>query len=324
MKAILCKSLDGPDGLYLEQISEPTAGPGEVIVQVRAAGLNFFDTLITRGRYQFKPELPFSPSGEIAGVVHAIGPNVKSVSVGDRVMAYIGWGGAREQIAVLEEKLIKIPDTVDDKIAAGVSITYGTALHGLIDRAQVQSGESVVVLGASGGAGLAAIEVAKLLDAHVIAAASSDEKLAVCSAHGADVLLNYEKQDLKSALRKLTSGGGADVIYDCVGGDYAEPGMRAMAWGGRYLVVGFASGDIPKLPLNILLLKGCSAIGVFWSDAVKREPKRHRMNMMELLSWIEGGRLKPRIDKVFPLEEAKEALQLFDRRQVKGKIVLEL
>ena len=324
MRALLCKSLDGPDAIVTEDIPEPVAGSGEAVVQVRAAALNFFDTLITRGRYQFKPELPFSPSGEIAGVVQTVAPDVSSVGVGDRVMAYVGWGGARELVAVKQEKLIKIPENVEDRVAAGVSVTYGTALHGLIDRAKVAPGETVAVLGATGGAGLAAVEISKRLGARVIAVGSGERKLTVCRDHGADEVLDYEETDLKAGLKDLTSGRGVDVIYDCVGGAHSEPAMRAMAWGGRFLVVGFAAGDIPKLPLNILLLKGCSAVGVFWGEAVRRAPEQHSANMAKLLSWIAEGQLSPRIDKAFPLEQARDALRLFDERKVNGKIILEI
>ncbi len=324
MKAILCKSLDGPDALFLEDVEEPVAGPNEVVVQVRGAALNFFDTLITRGRYQYKPDLPFSPAGEISGIVRAVGTEVTKVKVGARVMAYLGWGGAREAVAVSEDQIIPVPDSVSDEVAAGVTITYGTALHGLVDRASVGPGDAVAVLGASGGAGLAAVEISKLLGARVVAVASTEDKLAICRDHGADDLVSYKNDDLKGRLKDLTEGDGVDVIYDCVGGNHAEPAMRAMAWGGRYLVVGFASGEIPIIPLNILLLKGCAAIGVFWGEAVKREPSRHRANMTQLLSWIADGKLTPRIERVFALEDAREALRLFDQRKTNGKIILKI
>lgn len=322
MRAVLCKSLDGPGALQIADLPDPVPACGEVIVTVRAAALNYFDTLITRGKYQHKPDLPFSPSGEIAGIVAAVGEDVTGFAPGDRVAAYLGWGGARERIAVAADKLVPIPDGVSDETASGIAITYGTALHGLRDRAQLQPGETVAVLGASGGAGLAAVEIAKLLGARVIAVASTPDKLAICREHGADDTLCYADTDLKSGLRELTGGAGADVVYDCVGGDYAEPAIRATAWGGRFLVVGFASGDIPRLPLNLLLLKGCSALGVFWGEAVKRDLKRHRENLSQLLAWVAEGRLEPRIGAVFPLDQAVEALQLIENRQAMGKIVL--
>ncbi|MCC7253107.1 NADPH:quinone oxidoreductase family protein [Hyphomicrobium sp.] len=323
MKAALCKSLDGPEALVIEEIADPVAVAGEVVVRVRAAALNFFDTLITRGKYQTKPALPFSPSGEIAGVVESLGPGVTGVAVGDRVAAAVGYGGAREKVAVAAESLIPIPPGVSDAVASAVSVTFGTAIHGLKDRGRVEPGEWVAVLGASGGAGQAAVEIAKLLGARVIAAASGD-KLDVLKALGADEVVDYDTADLKQALRDLTGGHGVDVVYDCVGGKYAEPAVRALAWGGRFLVIGFAAGEIPKLPLNLLLLKGADAIGVFWGEAVRRAPERHRANMIDVLGWIAAGKLAPRIHATYPLTEIREAIGVLDRRQATGKVVLTL
>lgn len=324
MKAALCKRLDGPDGVEIEEIPEPVAAAGEAIVTVKAAALNFFDTLITRGKYQSKPELPFSPAGEIAGVVDAVGDGVSGIKPGDRVMAYVGWGGAREKIAVPADALVPIPASVSDEAAAGVSITYGTAIHGLKDRGHLQAGESVAVLGAAGGAGLAAVEIAKLMGAHVVAVASSEDKLAVCKAHGADELLNYTTTDLKVALRALNGGAGVDVVYDCVGGDSSEAALRAMAWEGRFLVVGFASGDIPKIPLNLLLLRGADAVGVFWGESVKRDPAGQRANMRQVLEWVAERKLNPRLHGTFPLDQIREAIGVLDRREAVGKVVLTL
>jgi NADPH:quinone reductase len=324
MKAALCKSLDGPAGLVVEEIAVPQPGSGEVLIAVKAAALNFFDTLITRGKYQARPELPFSPSAEVACVVEALGPGVSGVKVGDRVMAYLGWGGARERVIAKAEALVAIPAGVSDEVAAGVSVTYGTAIHGLKDRAHLRGGETVAVLGAAGGAGLAAVEIAKLMGARVIAVASSPEKLAVTREHGADEAVNYGSADLKEGLRALTGGRGVDVVYDCVGGDSSEAALRATAWQGRFLVVGFASGDIPKVPLNLLLLKGCEAIGVFWGEAVKRDPGRHRANMRQVLDWVAAGRLNPRIHGTYPLSEIREAIAVLDRREAVGKVVLTL
>jgi NADPH:quinone reductase len=324
MKAALCKSLDGPAGLVVEEIAVPQPGSGEVLIAVKAAALNFFDTLITRGKYQARPELPFSPSAEVAGVVEALGPGVSGVKVGDRVMAYLGWGGAREKVIAKAEALVAIPAGVSDEVAAGVSVTYGTAIHGLKDRAHLRGGETVAVLGAAGGAGLAAVEIAKLMGARVIAVASSPEKLAVTREHGADEAVNYGSCDLKEGLQALTGGRGVDVVYDCVGGDSSEAALRATAWQGRFLVVGFASGDIPKVPLNLLLLKGCEAIGVFWGEAVKRDPGRHRANMRQVLDWVAAGRLNPRIHGTYPLSEIREAIAVLDRREAVGKVVLTL
>lgn len=322
MKAALCKTLDGPDAVSVEEIADPAAGPGEVVVRVRAAALNFFDTLITRGKYQTKPELPFSPGGEIAGVVESLGPGVRDVAAGDRVAAAVGYGGAREKVVVPAASLIPVPASVSDAVASGVSVTFGTAIHGLKDRGHVKPGETVAVLGASGGAGQAAIEIAKLMGARVIACASSDEKLALCAALGADEVVNYDAVDLKQALKDLTGGRGVDVIYDCVGDRYAEPAVRALAWEGRFLVVGFAAGEIPKLPLNLLMLKGAAAIGVFWGEAVRRNPAAHRANMIQILDWVAAGKLAPRIHGLYPLAEIREAIGVLDRREAVGKVVL--
>ncbi len=322
MKAVLCKSLDGPSQLRLETVPDPEPSPNEVLVAVEACALNFFDTLITRGKYQFKPDLPFSPGGEIAGHILQVGSDVKGWRPGDRVTAYIGWGGAREKVAISADRLVSIPHGVSMEAASGTSITYGTAIHGLRDRAGLQPGECVAVLGASGGAGLAAVELAAAMQARAIAVASSEEKLEVCRQHGAVLTVNYRTCDLKSTLRELTDDRGVDVVYDCVGGDSTEAALRAMAWGGRFLVVGFASGDIPKIPMNLLLLKGCAAIGVFWGEAVRRDPAAHRSNMALVLDWVATGALKARVDKTFPLEEAVEALQMIEQRKAVGKIVL--
>ncbi len=324
MKAALCKSLDGPAALLIEDLPSPQPGPGEVLVRVHAAALNFFDTLITRGKYQHKPALPFSPSGEIAGVVEAVGAGVSGLDTGTRVACYLGWGGAREQVAVAASSCIPIPDGVDDVVASGVAITYGTAIHGLRDRARLKPGETVVVMGASGGAGLAAVEIAKLMGARVIAVASSPEKLAVTKAHGADVLIDYTKPNFKAGLMEATGGKGIDVVYDCVGGKHVEPALRALAWQGRYLVVGFAAGEIPKLALNLVLLKGCDVLGVFWGESVKRDPAAHRANIKQVLDWIAAGDLKPRIHGTYPLSQITTAIALLDQRKAVGKVVLTL
>lgn len=322
MKAVVCKALTGPTGLELAMLPVPEPADGQVLVAVAACALNFFDTLITRGKYQFKPELPFSPGGEIAGVIEAVGRGVDGWHKGDRVAAYIGWGGAREKVAVDAARLVAIPEGVSEIAASGVSITYGTAIHGLRDRAMLLPGETVAVLGASGGAGLAAVELAAAMGARVIAVASSAEKLEVCRRHGAHDLLDYSSGDLKNGLRDLTGGQGVDVVYDCVGGASTEPALRALAWGGRYLVIGFASGDIPLIPLNLLLLKGSSAIGVFWSEAVRRDPAGHRLNMSDVLAWVADGTLKARLDSTYKLENAAEALCQIDERKAVGKVVL--
>jgi NADPH2:quinone reductase len=322
MKAALCKSLEGPSALVVEDIDKPDPGPGEVVVRIKAAALNFLDTLITRGKYQYKPEPPFSPAAEVAGVVEEIGAGASGFAIGERVCGYLGWGGARELVAVPAVQLVPVPGRVSDVVAAGVNVTYGTAMHGLVDRARLRAGETVAVLGAAGGAGLAAVEIAKRIGARVIAVASSADKLALCRRHGADAGLDYSTTDLKQGLRELTAGRGVDIVYDCVGGDSAEAALRAIAWMGRYLVVGFAAGAIPKIPLNLLLLKSCDVSGVFWGEATRRNPAAHRANMGTVLSWIAEGRLAPHIHATYPLEETAAAIAVLDRREATGKVVI--
>jgi NADPH:quinone reductase len=324
MKAALCRTLDGPGAISIEDIPAPEPAPGEVAVRVRAAGLNFMDTLITRGRYQYKPSLPFSPAAEIAGDVQAVGPGVTGFRAGDRVCAYVGWGGAREITVAKAAALVGIPDAVDYATAAGLNVTYGTAMHGLIDRARLKAGETVAVLGASGGAGLAAVEVARQLGARVIAVASSGEKLAVCRQHGAHDVLNYTEQDLKQGLRDLTAGCGADVVYDCVGGVHAEQALRSIAWLGRFLVVGFAAGEIPRIPLNLVLLKCCDIVGVFWSEVAVREPEKQAANIACVMDWISKARLRPHVHARMPLEDIGKAIKLLDERTVRGKVIIEI
>jgi NADPH2:quinone reductase len=325
MRAVLCKSLDGPDALEVAEIARPEPRPGEILIAVRAVALNFFDTLIIRGKYQFQPGLPFSPGGEVAGTVAELGEGVTGFAPGQRVMAYVQWDGAREFVSVPAESAVALPDGVDDETAAGLTITYGTAMHGLVDRGRLRPGETVVVLGATGGAGLAAVEIAHLLGATVIAAGTSDEKLALCRDHGADELLNLAAaDDLKQAIRDLTGGQGADIVYDCIGGPYAEPAVRATAWEGRYLVIGFAAGDIPRIPLNLLLLKGCEMIGVFFSRFAARNPAQCRGHLLRVLDWCREGRLRPHVDQVFPLEQTADALRALEARKIKGKVVIRL
>lgn len=322
MKVILCKTLDGPDSLTLEDAPIPEPGPGEVLIRVSAAALNFLDTLILRGRYQFKPDMPFSPGSEIAGVVDTRGAGVSGLVPGQRVMGSARYSGCREYTCLPAAGLIPIPEGVGDEIAAGLTITYGTAMHGLADRAALKAGETLAVLGASGGAGLAAVEVGKAMGARVIACASSAEKLDICRQSGADALLNYETEDLKDGLRRLSGGDGPNVIYDCVGDRYAEPALRAIAWKGRYLVVGFAAGEIPRIPLNLLLLKGCDLSGVFFGRFAELEPDAHRRNMERVLAWVADGTLRPHIGQVFPLAETADAIRLLESRKAVGKIVI--
>jgi NADPH:quinone reductase len=322
MKAALCKSLDGPDGIVIADLPDPTPGPGEVVVRVRAAALNFLDTLITRGKYQVKPDLPFSPAGEYAGEILKVGADVTGFKAGDRVCGWGGYGGARQHLVARADAIIPVPASVTDTVAAAFIVTYGTAIHGLKDRGQVKAGETVAVLGASGGAGLAAVEIAKLLGATVIAVASSDDKLAVCREHGADHTLNYATGDLKQGLRDLTGGRGVDVVYDCVGGPHAEAALRSIAWLGRFLVIGFAAGDIPKIPLNLTLLKSCDIRGVYWGEAVRRDPAGHKRNLTEVLGWIATGKLRPHIHATVPLEQTADAIRMLDARAVSGKVVI--
>jgi NADPH2:quinone reductase len=322
MKAALCKSLDGPKGLVVESVPEPVARDNEATVRVAAIGLNFADTLITRGKYQYKPDLPFSPGGEIAGIVEHVGPNDLGIHVEQPVMAYVNWGGAAERIAVDVGKLVPIPEGVPLPVAAGLSVTYGTAIHGLADRGGLKSGETLVVTGAAGGAGQAAVEIGKLMGARVIAVVSSEEKAAVARSAGADEIVLFPGADLKSEVRNLTGRNGADVVYDCIGGEASEPLIRALNWQGRFLVVGFASGEIPKIPINLLLLRGAEMAGVFWGEAVTRDPAGHRANMERVLTWVRDGRLTPRIHGTFALDDIVEALGVLDRREATGKVVV--
>ena len=322
MKAVLCKALGPPADLKLENLPSPEPGPQEAVVAVKAAGLNFFDTLIIEGKYQFKPDPPFSPAAEFAGIVKTVGEAVQTVRPGDRVMGYCGWGAAREEIAVAASALAPIPASISFEEAAGLIVTYGTTYHALHDRARLRSGETVAVLGASGGVGQAAIELGKAMGARVIACASSDDKLAVCRSLGADAVVNYSQGSLRDILKELTNGRGVEVVYDPVGGTLSEAALRATAWEGRFLVIGFASGTIPKIPLNLVLLKGCQIVGVFWGDHVAREPDKHRANMAKLAELCGAGRIRPRIDRLFPLEEAAAALGVLSRREAQGKVIL--
>jgi NADPH2:quinone reductase len=322
MRVAQFSEFGGPQALRLEEVAAPSPGPGDVLIKVTAVGLNFFDTLVLRNKYQVSPPLPYSPGAEIAGVVQEVGANVPDLRPGQRVAAYIGGNGCRELIVTKAANVVPIPDRVSDEVAAGITITYGTALHGLQDRAALRRGETVAVLGAAGGAGLAAIEIAKLMGARAIAVASSGDKLALARKHGADEGINYEEEDLKARLKQLTAPRGVDVLYDTVGGAHAEPAVRAMAWEGRYLVVGFAAGSIPRIPLNLVMLKGCAIIGVFWTAFVERYPEKHRANMAKLLDWCAEGRISPHIHASFALIETAKALSLIEGRQVTGKVIV--
>ena len=322
MKAVLCKAYGPPESLVVEDIASLQPKPGQVVIDVKACGVNFPDTLIIQNKYQFKPPLPFSPGGEVAGVVKAIGEGVTNAKVGDNVIAFTGWGGFAEEVCADAARLMPMPPGAPFDLAASFVMTYGTSYHALKDRANIQPGETLVVLGAAGGVGLAAVELGKALGARVIACASTDEKLEVCKTHGADEVINYSREDLKDRLKELTGGKGVDVAYDPVGGDYAEPVIRSMGWKGRYLVVGFAAGDIPKIPLNLALLKGSSIVGVFWGSFAAQEPKKNQQNLTELVGMLMQGKLKPLISARYPLERAADALNDVMQRKVTGKVVL--
>ena len=322
MKAVLCKEYGPPESLVIEDIASPTPGRGQVVVSVKACGVNFPDTLIIQGKYQFKPAMPFSPGSEVSGIVKEVGEGVDTVQVSDHVIAFTGWGGFAEEVVTEASKLITLPGDIDFVTAAAFTLVYGTAHHALKDRAQIKAGETLLVLGAAGGVGLASVELGKVMGARVIAAASSAEKLAVCKQHGADELINYTTEDLRERIKALTGGNGVDVIIDPLGGAYSEPALRSIAWKGRFLVIGFAAGDIPRIPLNLTLLKGCSIVGVFWGSFTEREPEHNQENLHELLSWLAQGKLKPHISATYPLEGAAQALNDVLNRKVKGKAVL--
>ncbi len=322
MRVVQFNEFGGLQALRLEEVDAPSPGPDEILLKVNAVGLNFFDTLVLRDKYQISPPLPFSPGAEVAGTAEALGAGVTEFALGERVVAFIGGNGCRERIVTKAKNAIPIPDGVSDDVAAGIVITYGTALHAFKDRGNLKPGESVAVLGAAGGAGLAAVEIAKLMGGRVIAVASSEDKLALAKAHGADEGINYSEADLKKMLKELTLPTGVNVLYDCVGGDAAEPSLRAMAWEGRYLVLGFASGEIPRIPLNLVLLKGCEIVGVFWTSFVEREPETHRANTAQILEWCKEGKIVPHIHETFPLEDTPKALALIEGRKVAGKVII--
>jgi NADPH2:quinone reductase len=332
MKAILCKQYGPPDSLVFEDVPSPAPKAGEVVVSVKAASVNFPDVLIIENKYQVKPPLPFSPGSELAGVVTQVAEDVKTVKPGDRVMAITGFGAFAEEVVVDAKRLLAIPPGMDFATASAFGLTYATSDHALRDRGDLKPGETLLVLGASGGVGLAAIEIGKIVGARVIACASSPEKLDVCRAHGADEGINYAAdrgagapgmgEALRERIKALTGGKGPDVIYDAVGGPYTEPALRSIAWRGRLLVVGFAAGEIPKIPLNLTLLKGCSIVGVFWGDFSRREPARFAESIRQLGAWFAEGKLKPHISETMPLARAADALKLMAARKVSGKVVL--
>ena len=322
MKAVVCKEFGPPDSLRIEELPSPRAGPGEAVISVKAASVNFPDVLIIQNKYQFKPPLPFSPGSELAGVVKEVGAGVAGFKPGDKVIAFTTYGAFAEEVKTEAARLLPLPEGMDFVAGAAFLLTYATSDHALRDRAAMRAGETLLVLGAAGGVGLAAIEIGKALGARVIACASSEDKLAVCREHGADATINYATEDLRERIKALTDGRGVDVVYDPVGGPYSEPAFRSLAWRGRLLVVGFAAGDIPKLPLNLALLKGASLVGVFWGDFARREPKQFADSVRQLGEWYRQGKLRPHVSQTFPLEKAADALKLMAARQVKGKVVL--
>lgn len=322
MKSILCKAFGPAADLALEDVPEPEPGPGQVRIDVGSAGVNYPDLLLVEGRYQFKPPFPFAPGNEVAGRISAVGERVEDLAVGDRVFATVPWGGFAEQVVAESVATTKIPEGMAEDVAAAFLVTYATSKHALQDRAQIQPGETLLVLGAAGGVGMAAVQLGKALGARVIAAASTDEKLAACREAGADETINYSTEDLKARAKALTGGAGVDVIYDPVGGPYAEPALRAMAWGGRYLVVGFTAGDIPNLPFNLVLLKGCAVLGVFWGSFVARDVDKNQQHIDELVAWIQDGTIRPVISKTYALADAALALTALQERKVIGKVVL--
>ena len=322
MKAVLCKAFGPADTLVVEDVSSPEIKKNEVLLDVHAAGINFPDTLIIEGKYQFKPPFPFSPGGEASGVISAVGEKVSHLKVGDRVMALTGWGSCAEQVAVPAYNILPMPEGMDFSTAAAFSMTYGTAMHALTQRGALQAGETLLVLGASGGVGLAAIEIGKAMGARVIAAASSAEKLEVARQAGADELVNYQDEDVRERLRTLTKGQGVDVVIDPVGGDLFETVFRSIAWNGRMLVIGFASGTIPSLPANLPLLKGAAVIGVFWGSFAQRQPQDNVANFQQLFAWYAEGKLKPLVSQTFALENTAQAINTLAARKAVGKLVI--
>ncbi|GAA5235682.1 NADPH:quinone oxidoreductase family protein [Verticiella sediminum] len=324
MKALLCKQYGLPDTLVLEEVADPQPKADEIVVDVKAAGVNFPDVLIIQNKYQFKPELPFAPGGEMAGIVSAVGENVKHLKAGDRVLGLCTSGAFAEKVRLPAARAIPVPEGVGFDTAAAFLLTYGTSWHALKDRAELRAGETVLVLGASGGVGISAIQIAKALGARVIAAASTEEKLQICRDNGADETINYASEDLRERLKALTGDKGPDIIYDPVGGEYAEPAFRSIGWRGRYLVIGFANGEIPRLPFNLALLKGASIVGVFWGSYTQREPQRFAQDVKDMFALVAEGKLRPHISAHYPLAQGAQALNDMMNRKVTGKVVIEV
>ena len=324
MKAIRCREFGPPERLDYADIEPLTPGAGQIVLSVKACAVNFPDTLVIQGKYQFQPPMPFSPGTDVAGVVKSVGAGVETPRPGDRVFALVPHGGYAEEVALPAAAATPIPDGVDFVSAAAFQLTYGTAYHALVDRARIQPSETLLVLGAAGGVGLAAVELGKALGARVIAAASSPEKLAACRETGADEVIDYSTEDLRERIKTLTGGAGVNVVFDPAGGALTEPTLRGMAWGGRYLVIGFATGEIPRIPLNLPLLKGCSIVGVFYGGLLAQDPALAQANQRQLVAWLQQGRIKPRVSRTYPLRDAALALNDIAARRAVGKIVLEM
>ena len=324
MRALVCQKYGLPKELVLEEIPTPLPGPKEVLVSVKSAAINFPDTLIIQGRYQYKPELPFVPGSDLAGIVKVVGVEVKSLKPGDEVFGFVPHGAFAEEVIVSSAGCFLKPPQISFDIGASFMMAYGTSYNALKDRAQIKAGETLLVLGASGGVGLAAVELGKLMGAHVIAAASSKEKLEICKKYGAKELINYTEEDLKMKIKEVTMGKGVDVVYDPIGGDLAETALRGTAWEGRYLIVGFAGRSIPKIPLNLPLLKGCQVVGVFWGSFAMKNPKAHLQNTTELMKMYANSQLNPYIHRTYPLAEAPKALEEMINRKVSGKVIIHM
>jgi NADPH:quinone reductase len=322
MKAVLAREFGPLEGLVLEEVPARHPAAGEVVIAVKACGVNFLDALMVQGKYQTKPPLPFSPGAEVAGIVTEVGAGVTGFAKGSRVLAFVGHGGYAQEVVADVSRVIPLPPQMDFVTAAAFPIAYATSHHALKDRAHLRPGETLLVLGAAGGVGLTAVEIGKIMGARVIAAASSEDKLALCREYGADALINYGASDLRERVRELTGGQGVDVVYDPVGGAYAEPAVRSLGVEGRYLVIGFASGEIPKIPLNLVLLKMTSIVGVFWGAFAKAQPQVNGANFAELLGWYTAGKLRPHVSGTFPLASYREAIEAVTQRKVKGKVVL--
>jgi NADPH2:quinone reductase len=324
LKALLCTTYGLPEALSFSEIPSPAPAADVLVITVHACGINFPDLLFIQNKYQAKPPMPFSPGGEVSGVVKSVGTNVKQFKPGDRVIALCRWGGLADEVQVKQHQVFPLPDGVDFIAGATTLYAYGTSYHALKDRAHLHAGETLLVLGAASGVGLAAIELGKNMGARVIAAASTDEKLKICLEKGADFAINYSKEDLRSRLKDILGEKGVDVVYDAVGGKYSEPALRSMAWRGRFLVVGFASGEIPSFQANLTLLKGCSIVGVFWSSFAEREPEKSNQNFKELLEWMKAGKIKQHIHRVYSFDESILALQDLMDRKIIGKAVVQL